>query len=82
LLTPNIHSDKVGNVRGNDIASDWVKSECNATLVATAVLVLRDIITLFDTKGSMIPKQLAEVHMGVLAKGAGVTLCRRRPDAG
>jgi len=39
-----IHSDKVGNVRGDLIAPDWVKSECNATLVATAVLVLRDVI--------------------------------------
>jgi hypothetical protein len=83
FLTPIfIHSDKVGNVQGNLIAPNWVKSEDGATLVATAVLVLRDVITLFDTKGSMTPKQLADVPIGVLARGAGVTLCRRRPDVG
>jgi hypothetical protein len=40
------------------------------------------IITLFDTKGSMAPKRLADVHMGVLAKGAGVALCRSSPEVG
>ncbi|MGH8490010.1 MAG: hypothetical protein ACREXS_14365 [Gammaproteobacteria bacterium] len=55
------------------------ESECNATFVATAVLVPRDVITVFDTKGSMTPEQLAD--MGVLAKGAWVTLCRRSPEA-
>lgn len=56
-----------------------MKSECDAALVATAVLVLHAVIALFDPKGSMTPKQLADVYIGVLAKGARVTLCRRSP---
>ncbi|MGH8533877.1 MAG: hypothetical protein ACREV1_14410 [Gammaproteobacteria bacterium] len=57
---------RAGNNDGNS------STKGDPTWEPFCVTVLRDVITLFDTKGSMTPKQLAGVHMGVLARG-GVT---------